>query len=319
MVSPNEVILEGNGAILKMNKSEYNSMENRHALAINAGNNVTVRNLTFRDSGGDGIYISGGSSMNYSKNITIENVICENNRRQGMSIISAQNVWVKNSKFSGSSGAAPEAGVDLEPNDSSERLQNINFENCIFASNDSFGFVIGTHKLTSSSTPISINVKNCEFNNNVKGPDSNVFKTELFISQGKNSNPVKGYANFENIEFSGSKHRIIKIKKAHDAFKVNFTNCTAKNIVTSVSDSPIELEAYSGENTTGNIEFNNFYLEYSKNVPFLKIVAPSSGHIIRDVSGSFRIKEPYDNPLLYTGGYNSSKNINVVINYEHIN
>lgn len=318
LVTPENITIEGNGAVLKMNKSEYNSMENRHAFAINRGKNVTVRDLTFKDSGGDGIYISGGSTGTYSEDITIENVICENNRRQGMSIISAKDVYVRNSTFKSSNGANPEAGVDLEPNNSSERLENINFNNCKFLSNDSFGFAIAVLKLNSSSRPISVKVSDCSFSNNSNSPESGVTKAELFIHQGDHSNPVKGNVTFNNVKFNGSKYRAIKAKKAADAFKVVFNNCSAYNVVSSGSDPVIELEALSADTTTGNFEFNNFYIEYTKNVPFMSINAPSSGHTVKDIKGSFKIKEPYDNPLRYRGGYNPSKNSNVNISYTHI-
>jgi len=60
-------------------------------------------------------------------------------------------------------------------------------------------------------------------------------------------------------------------------------------------------------------------MEYSSNVPFMKILAPrSSGFQVKNILGNFTIKEPYDNDIIYTGGYNSSNNANVNINYQHI-
>ncbi|MGJ8685710.1 MAG: PKD domain-containing protein, partial [Nonlabens sp.] len=319
LVTPENVTIEGNGATLKMIKSEYNSMENRHAISINGGNDVTIKNLTLKDSGGDGMYIAGGGNTNYSKNITLDNIVCENNRRQGLSIISAENVWVKNSEFNGSNGADPESGVDLEPNDPSERLININFNNCKFSNNDSFGFALSVNKLTSSSKPISVKVSNSVFSNNMKSPSSGVSDAELFIHQGDHNNPVKGTATFTNIKFNGSKHRIIKAKKAADAFKVIFQDCSAYNVSSSGSDYVIELEALGADTTTGNYEFNNFYLEYNVNLPFMNINAPNVNHTVKDIKGSFTIKEPYDNPLTYGHGYKSSSNVNVNISYNHIN
>ncbi|MFC4097897.1 PKD domain-containing protein [Euzebyella saccharophila] len=317
LVSPENITIEGNGATLRMNKSEYNSMENRHALSIHSGNDVTVKNLTLRDSGGDGIYIAGGNSSNYSKDITIDGVVCDNNRRQGMTIISAENVYVRNSTFKGSSGADPESGVDLEPNNSDERLVNINFDNCKFTENDSHGVLISTGKLKSSSKPISISIKNSEFSNNVKSPSGGVSTTDLFVTQGLTTNPVKGSVNFQNVKFSNIRYKAIMIKKAAEAFKVSFSSCSAYNISRNGNDPGIYLEAYSGENSTGNLAFDNFYMEYSKNVPFMKVNAPNSGHILRDISGSFRINEPNNNPLEYSGGYssNSNSNVNIKVSY----
>ncbi|MBU2945666.1 PKD domain-containing protein [Zobellia uliginosa] len=316
LVAAENIKIEGNNAELKMIKSEYNSMENRHAFSIDGGNNITVKDLILKDSGGDGMYIAGGYNANYSKNITLDNITCENNRRQGLSIISAEDVWIKNSEFNGSNGADPESGVDLEPNDASERLVNINFSNCKFSNNDSHGFLISVGKLTSSSTPISVNLSSCTFSNNTKSSSSGVSDAELMILQGDHSNPVKGTATFTNLKFNGSKSRIIKAKKAADAFKVIFKDCSAYNI--SSSNYIIELEALGADTTTGNFEFNNFYLEYNVNLPFMNINAPNTNHTVKDIQGSFTVKEPNDNPLTYGHGYKSSTNVNVNISYNHI-
>ncbi|MBT9189036.1 PKD domain-containing protein [Zobellia russellii] len=317
LIRANNVTIKGYNATFLMNKSEYTSGEHRHALGIIRSKDVTIKGLTLKNSGGDGIYIGGGDV--YSENITIEDIVSTGNRRQGMSIITAKNVWVRNSEFSNTSGAKPESGVDLEPDTSNQLLVNINFINCKFSNNDSFGFLISTGKLNASSTPISVNLKNCEFDNNNKAPSNGVYKTELYIVQGLHNNPVKGEVNLENVTFKNSKYRIIKANKAADAFSVNFTDCSAYNVITSGGNRPaIELEALSRENSTGGFSFKNFYLEYNTNSPFMIINAPNSGHIVKNITGSFTIKEPNDNPLTYLGGYNSSNNQNVSITYKHL-
>ncbi|MGB6036710.1 MAG: hypothetical protein WBG42_10625, partial [Cryomorphaceae bacterium] len=65
--------------------------------------------------------------------------------------------------------------------------------------------------------------------------------------------------------------------------------------------------------------FDNFDITYNRDVPFMHINAPSNGGSfdLKDVKGTFQIKEPNDNPLRYSGGYRSNKNINVSIQYNH--
>ncbi|MEO9891003.1 PKD domain-containing protein [Aurantibacter sp.] len=318
MFRSKNVTIEGNGAIFRMNKSEYNSGESRHALSIRQGDNVKVNNLTLRDSGGDGLYIAGGNSLNYSKNITINNVSCLNNRRNGMSIISARNVWVNNSDFSQSNGTNPETGVDLEPNTNNEELVNINFNGCKFSSNDSAGFQISPHKLNGSSPSMSVKVSNSSFSYNSKSTNGKP-NTEIYLNPGDQTNPVQGTVTFENVKFNGSQHRVLFSKKRSNEYKVVFRNCSAYDVIKSGGNAPIELQRQSGSNTVGNYEFSNFYLEYNKNEPFLEILAPSSGFTVKNISGSFTIKEPYDNSIRYTNGYNASKNVNVNISAKHIN
>ncbi|WP_149277102.1 PKD domain-containing protein [Pareuzebyella sediminis] len=317
LVRAKNITIEGNGAVFKMDKTVYGDGENRHVLAINQSEDISISELTLRDGGGDGIYISGGGALDYSKNITLKNILSTNNHRNGMSIISAENVWVENCEFSKSSGVRPENGVDLEPNQPNERLVNINFINCKFLGNDSSGFKIAPGNLTSSSKPISVTVKDSEFRNNVVAPVDGVFKTELIVGQGTHSNPVKGNVHFERLTFNGSKHRIFKSKKSADAYHVIFKDCSAYNVGTSGGRSIMELEALSGENTLGGFTFENFYIEYRVKEPFLKINAPSY-FTVKDIKGDFILKEPNDIELLYNGGYNPSANQNVEITYTHI-
>lgn len=89
-----------------------------------SGSNITVDGLVFRSSGGDGIYVNG------VRNMTIDNVKCLDNNRQGISVISAENLLIRNSEFSGTYGAAPMAGIDFEPNRWNEKLVNCIVENC---------------------------------------------------------------------------------------------------------------------------------------------------------------------------------------------
>ncbi len=322
LVRPKNLVIIGNDAEFVMNKTEYTDGEGRHAIAIKGGDGVILKGLTLRDSGGDGIYLAGSSTTgSYSKNIVIEDVVSTNNRRQGMSIISAQDVWVRNSEFTKSNGTSPEAGVDLEPNNAEERLVNINFSNCKFSNNNSSGFVVGPGKLNSSSIPISIRVIDSEFSNNTVSPEnSRAIRTEMLLGQGIHDDPVKGSVQFERITFRGSKYRIVYGKTAADSYTVSFKDSKAYNVANSGTGSVIELQYSSVENTLGGFQFGDFYLEYSTNVPFMKILAPNTaGFIVKDVNGDFRIKEPFDNPIQYTGGYNPVSNSNVNIIYQHIN
>ncbi len=319
LVRPKNITIEGYGATFRMNKSEYGTSEFRHALAIRKGENITIRGLTLLDSGGDGIFLGGSGSGTYSKNITIEDVITKNNSRQGMSIISAEDVWVRNSEFLSTSGVKPECGVDLEPDYSNERLVNINFINCKFSGNDSHGFMLSTGKLNGSSRPISIVIRDSEFSSNSRSPQNGVTKAEVLIGQGDTNNPVKGEIRFERVTFNGSNDSAIFSRKSAEAFQAVFRDCVAKN-VSKNGLSPIELQAHELENTLGGFDFGNFRIEYNSSANFMKINAPSQGGSFRvkDIIGNFIIKEPNDNPIKYSGGYNSSKNINVSIQYQHI-
>ncbi len=92
---------------------------------IQGSNNISISNMTISDCWGDGIFL--GDSP-YVSDITIDNVISDNNRRQGLSITDAKRVIVKNSVFKNTNGTLPEAGIDIEPdaNQTAEDIKIIN-------------------------------------------------------------------------------------------------------------------------------------------------------------------------------------------------
>ena len=315
LVYPENITIEGYGATFRMNKSEYTNGEHRHALSIQDGDNITVKGLVLRDAGGDGILISGLAAGTYSNNVTIEDVSCINNRRNGLSITSGQNIWVRNSDFSQSNGHNPETGVDLEPNYTNDRLVNINFNNCTFSGNDSAGFQVATLNMNSSSLPLSVTVTDCDFSYNSKSPNGKP-KTEIITSAGTVSNPVGGEVKFVRNDFNGSNSMLLFSKKNANAYKVVFEDCDATNFNSSFA--VISLEALSTSNTLGNFTFDNFYIEYNANKPFMQIRAPSN-FTVKNIIGSFTIKEPNDHPIDWAGAYNPSNNVNVNISYNHIN
>ena len=80
-------------SIFRMRKAEYTSGEFRHCLAIEGATNVTIGGIQCNDSGGDGAYIGAGR-QGYSANIKILNSGFDNNRRQGLSLISGRDIAI---------------------------------------------------------------------------------------------------------------------------------------------------------------------------------------------------------------------------------
>jgi len=320
LTNARNVTIEGTGATFKMNKHEYTSGEQRHALELDMSKDVTIRGLTLRDSGGAGIKLMGNNGSGYCENITIENVRCLNNRRDGITISSAQNVWVRNSEFSGSSGTKPEAGVVLESDHSNERLVNINFENCKFSGNNNAGVHFSSNKMNGGSRAVSVKVVDSEFSNNGVSPSSSVMATEIYVGGGSGNNVVGGEIRFERNSFNGSRGRIVFTRKSGDGFKAVFKDCEARNVANSGNKSPIRMEAHSTRNSLGGMVFDNFDIQYNQNVPFMHINAPSKNgsYDVKNIQGGFTIKAPNNTPLKYSGGYKPNKNVNVSINYRHI-
>lgn len=138
-----------------------------HGIKVAGATNVVLKNLVSREFWGDGIdlieanYVSSiDAGVGPCDGVTIDNVKCLYNRRQGMSIEAAKNVVVKNSEFAYTGKykmTAPGCGVDIEPwCKNEEKIYNLKFENCYIHDNN----------------PIrDFSVEpNCQHNGNKKGP-----------------------------------------------------------------------------------------------------------------------------------------------------
>jgi hypothetical protein len=144
-------------SIFRMPKAEYTSGEYRHCLAIEGATNVMIDGIQCNDSGGDGVYIGEGR-QGYSANIKILNSGFDNNRRQGLSLISGRNILIRNCTFTNTSGTDPSDGIDIEPNQTSDFLENVVIDHSSSIGNEGSGLVFGIQRLNASSPPVSIEV-----------------------------------------------------------------------------------------------------------------------------------------------------------------
>lgn len=116
-------------------------------LRITNSKDVTAENIRISLCWGDGVYVGGHSEKkigNYdlaSKNILLKNIVCDDNRRQGMSVTHVDGLTVKYCAFINTGRTKytrPGAGVDIEPNvddGQNESCRNITFIGCRFEGN----------------------------------------------------------------------------------------------------------------------------------------------------------------------------------------
>lgn len=124
--SESNIKMYGNGTI-NYNREIMQIATGEHGMCLSMGagcSNISIVGLKFINAFGDGIYI------NNVNNVYINNVVCNNNRRNAISVISGQNITVENSIFSNSNGTAPQAGIAIETNNTTDILKNITFHNC---------------------------------------------------------------------------------------------------------------------------------------------------------------------------------------------
>ena len=134
------IIGEGTGATLAMQKAQfensdlYVNSEFRHAVDFSGVNDFLIENVTLRDTGGDGVLVSDGPAQLFANGI-IRNIVCDNCRRNGVSIVSTKSCLVEDSLFTNTGGTNPQAGLDVEPDDGNEFCEGIVIRRCSFINN----------------------------------------------------------------------------------------------------------------------------------------------------------------------------------------
>jgi len=213
------IVLSGYGATLRMHKTDYwhppyQRSEWRHALDMRGCTGVQVEGLTFRDSGGDGIYLSGTDRQPHVSGVTIRDVVCDGNHRQGMSVISAEDLLVERCDFSNTLGTAPMAGIDLEPNQPWQCLVNITIRNNLVLCNSQLGLHVWLSHLTRESRPVSILWES----NVVRGGEIGIHVATLF------DNGPGGQIRFQNNIVEDTQHAGILVRQvsASSGMRVEF-------------------------------------------------------------------------------------------------
>ena len=181
----------GPGAQLLMRKSDYHQApyeksEWRHGIALRSVKNVRIEDLTIRSTGGDGIYLGADKLGTPCEDVTIRRVVCDDNNRQGISVISAKNLLIEGCVLSNTKGTPPASGIDFEPNNDRECLVRCVVRDCLFEKNEGNGIELWIGKLTGRSEPISILFENCVSRRNKKsGFFEGIYQTEGEQLQGE--------------------------------------------------------------------------------------------------------------------------------------
>lgn len=130
-ISNKENIIIKNGKLIGDKDLHNYSGNSTHewGMGINivGSSNVDLENLEISKMTGDGIYIASGESN--SSNIKVENCLIHDNRRQGISIISGEQIEICNNEIYKIEGTSPQSGIDLEANNETQKIDNIDIHN----------------------------------------------------------------------------------------------------------------------------------------------------------------------------------------------
>lgn len=140
------VIIKGKGNIIgdvETNPSQLGA--SGHGIVIYNSHKVQIEGISIKKCWGDGIYFAGDpAGRQPSSNIYIHNVTLDSNRRQGISIIHANDVHIENNKIINTGrirGSDPQSAIDIEPNYVTQSLTGIYIKNNIIEGNVTNGIM----------------------------------------------------------------------------------------------------------------------------------------------------------------------------------
>jgi hypothetical protein len=295
--------LIGPGATVRMRRADYDSpdykhAEWRHVLNFHGCTGITIEGLTLAESGGDGIYLGAGPGGAPCKDVVIRDVICDRNYRQGISVISAENLLVERCLLKGTAGTPPAAGIDFEPNAANERLVNCVMRDCTIENNQGYALHIYAPNLDSTSQPLSIRIENCV----TRG--TNARSASIVVSSGPKG-PVTGLIELINCRFEDVGTTAITIASTTPrGVRLRMVDCTlADPAEQSKVAAPILLQTRPDSlEPLGGIEFAGVTVRERIDRPLIKFDDPAGVSLV-DVCGSitaerdgqrreFRLDEP---------------------------
>ena len=136
-----------------------------HGIGIFDSTDIVLDGIKIFNCWGDGIYL--GSDHEWTQDAGCSNIIIQNcelagNRRNDLSIVSADYVTLKNCIFRDANGTDPQFGVDIETNYESNPNQHIYIDNCTFYGNAKGSVLINS---AANDVQISNSVLNGNFIN----------------------------------------------------------------------------------------------------------------------------------------------------------
>lgn len=219
------LVLRGQGATLRMWQEDYATpayapAEWRHCIRLRACVDVRIEGLTLARSGGDGVYVGAGAGGAPCRNVVIRDVVCDGHHRQGISVISAEDLLIERAALINTRGTAPMAGIDFEPNHPSERLVNCVMRDCVLTNNAGGGLLFALHHMNGASRPVSFRIERCVADGGRRRG------AVLWNSAAGTNGATRGGAVFADCTFSAATGHVVSVANAVAAgSSLTFRNC----------------------------------------------------------------------------------------------
>ncbi|HRR34871.1 MAG TPA: right-handed parallel beta-helix repeat-containing protein, partial [Kiritimatiellia bacterium] len=286
------VTLRGPGATLRMRRADYDAppyahAEWRHTLSIKSCANIKIIGLTLAESGGDGIYLGSLKASWPNRDILIRDVICDRNYRQGISVISAENLLIENTVMRDTAGTPPAAGIDFEPNHAGERLKNCVMRNCLTENNQGDGYEFYLPNLNAASEPVSIRLENCR---------SRGDRIALRVITGNaEADAVRGTMTVEACRFEQAQRNAVMIgRKPPHGMALTLDRCVVANCAagTNAFSELLFTSRNDDPHPVGGIRFTDLIIGQPGVRPWIRCQSGAEYEPLTDLSGTVTLRQP---------------------------
>ncbi|MEJ2905688.1 right-handed parallel beta-helix repeat-containing protein [Pedobacter panaciterrae] len=203
-------------------------------ISIRGSKNISIIGGQINNCWGDGIYVGNDNGVT-SEAVSISYTRISNNRRNGISITSGRNITLDNLYVSNTNGTAPQSGIDIEPNNPSDIIENIKVNGIVTENNAGDGISVilsglvpknmtrsGIKKDVQITIADHIDVKSksgMRINGRLKNPNSN----NMILNGSINVINPKWYGQSDPMIFGPSKERE-KVMEWGFIPKINISN-----------------------------------------------------------------------------------------------
>ena len=186
-------------------------------ISIAGATNIDIVNPVISDCWGDGIYV--GRMPATSKDIRIYCGVLNNNRRNGISIVSVDGLTINHTLVANTNGTDPQAGIDFEPNGNADVLNNIIINNPITYNNAKIGVAFSIWAMRGKiDKDANITIKN----HIDDGSDNAFFYYGFRDTQDVNS--MSGHIQVLNPKWKNNKRSFVRMGHPEKGPNIDFSN-----------------------------------------------------------------------------------------------
>ncbi|GAE64704.1 right-handed parallel beta-helix repeat-containing protein [Chryseobacterium indologenes] len=205
----------GNRNAKLLHKGEWNA-----GISIQNSRKIRIYNPMVKNTWGDGIFI-GSETASFSEDVIIEGGWIDNVRRNGISITSAKDVFIKNILISNVNGTNPQCGIDVEPSLPEDFIKNVNLNKVYTFNNALSGIAINMNALNQKSKD---KVKNVSININNHTDNRSSYALLTSLNTENSIFDPSGVINISNTTWINNKNDSYWKSETKQAIKLNFKN-----------------------------------------------------------------------------------------------